>query len=266
MRREFALDVAIELSDMPDAAVRALKGLPVSEAPRHVVEHAEFSFTGKDKGIFSSHHPLFKKMRDSWEMAVQGVFELLTGSDVWPPAGAPAGMVAAAVQLKPACVQLYRGIKIMRPGVSNTTLQCSPSFHGRPRQDTVLLNSADGAYDDIQNVEYGLVHCFFSYDDPCLIELLRWGVESFGVDFDDPEDGDAFMQYTQFFLMQRYRKSALGNALLPLDTYAAKDLSDDFETDCVGAIHSRACPMPWFHGTADDDMRRKKGAIFCVYK
>ena len=71
-------------------------------------------------------------------------------------------MVDAAVRLQPDAVQLYRGIKIMRPGVSNTTLQCSPSFHGAPRQDAVLLNGdAVATYDDIQTIEYGLVHCFF---------------------------------------------------------------------------------------------------------
>ena len=43
-----------------------------------------------------------------------------------------------------------------------------------------------------------------------------------------------------FFLMQRYRPSAVGNALLLLRFYAATTLSDDYETECVGAIHSHA--------------------------
>jgi hypothetical protein len=173
-------------------------------------------------------------------------------------------MVNAALQLKPAAVQLYRGVKIVRPGVSNTTLQCSPSFHGVPRQDAVLLNGGPGAtYDDIQTMEYGLVHCFFSYRDPSLVDLLRWGALKFGIDVADDPD---YVAYSQFFLMQRYRPSAPGNALLPLSFYAAKTLSDDYETESVGAIHRRARPMPWFHGTADDDMKQKKGAIFCAYR
>jgi hypothetical protein len=62
--------------------------------------------------------------------------------------------------------------------------------------------------------------------------------------------------YSQFFLMQRYQPSLAGNALLNMRFYAAKELSNDFETESVGAIHSRARPMPWFHGSADNDMKK----------
>ena len=265
-RREFALDVAIELSDLNETAKRVLSGLPASDAPRHVIDCPEFSFTGKSKSHFSAHHPHFTKIRDSWQMAVRGVFELFTGSDVWPPVGAPVGLVNAALQLNSAAVQLYRGIKIVRPLVSNTTLQCSPSFHDRPRQDAVLLmGGPEATYDDVHEMEYGLVHCFFSYSDPSFVNLLRWGAQAFNVDVND-DDEDAYVMYSQFFLMQRYRPSLAGNALLNMRFYAAKDLSNDFETESVGAIHSRARPMPWFHGTADNDMKKKKGAIFCLFK
>lgn len=258
-RREFALDVAVELAGFSTAARRAILGLPASDLPRPVIRGAEFGFTGKSKEKFSARHKLYAKIRGSWPAAVRGVFELLTGSDVWPPANAPPGLLAAAVQLNPANVQLYRGLKITRPGVCNTTLQCSPSFHGRERQDAVLLN---GVNDDIQGMEYGLVHCFFSYNDDGLAALLRWGARQFDVEVDD----EALTQYAQFFLMQRYRPSTLGNALLRMRYYAPKDLSGDYETESVAVIHSRAKPLSWFHGTAAEDMKMKKGAIFCQFK
>lgn len=53
-----------------------------------------------------------------------------------------------------------------------------------------------------------------------------------------------------------------GDHMLPLRYYAAKDLTNVFETESVGAIRSRARPFLWFHGTADDDMKKRKGAIF----
>lgn len=260
-RREFALDVALELAGLPAAAKRALLRLPASDAPRDVIVDAEFGFTGKSKTVFSAHHPLCAKMRDSWALAVRGLFEFVTGSDEWPPVGAPDGMVEAALILNPDAVQLYRGLKISRPGVSNTTLQCSPSFYGRPRQDAVVLSGGpDFAYDDVRTMEFGLVHGFFSYSDPSLVDLLRWGAQTFG---GDGEDVDRF---AQFFVMQRYRPSPTGDVLLPTRYYAAKDLSNDFETEYVGVIHSRARPMSWFHGTAADDMKKRKGAIFCRFK
>lgn len=194
---------------------------------------------------------------------MQGVFELLTGSDVWPPVGAPAGMVNAALILDPAAVQLYRGLRLTRPGVCDTTLQCSPSFHGRPRQDAVLLSTGPDAadYTDVHSMEYGLVHCFFSYSDAGLRDFLSWGAGKFDVDVDE----DSWAQYTQFFLMQRYRPSPAGDALLPLRYYAAKVLSNDYETESVAAIRSRARAFPWFHGTPQDDMKKRKGAIFCQF-
>jgi hypothetical protein len=263
-RREFALDVAIHLAGFDDAAQRAILGLPAADVPREVIQGAEFGFTGKSKWSFTAQHPLHSKVRSTWGAAVQGVFALLTGSNVWPPEGVPPAVSAAALQLRPASVQLYRGLKITRAGVSNVTLQCSPSFHGRPRQDTVLLSGGpDFEYDDVHAMEYGLVHCFFSYSDAGLTDLLRWGADEFEVDVED----DAFAQYSQFFLMQRYRPSALGNQLLPLRYYAAKELSNDYETESVAAIYSRARPFPWFHSAdADDDMKKKKGAIFCQFK
>lgn len=258
-RREFALDVAIYLSGLSDATIRALLGQPAADAPRDVIVAAEFGFTGKSKSRFSALHPLCGKIRSTWDAAVRGVFETLTGSSEWPPAEAPAGMVEAALQFDPAAVQLYKGLKISRPGVSNTTLQCSPDFHGRPRQDVVLLSGGpDATYDDIQTMEYGLVHCFFSYNGAPLISLLRWGAGEFGAAADTTLP-------TQFFLMQRYRPNAAANALLPLRNFAAKVLSNDFETESVAVIHKRAQPMPWFHGTHADDRKKKKGAIFPLY-
>ena len=261
-RREFALDVAIELCGIPDAAKRALLKLPASDAPREVIEGAEFGFTGASTTAFSAQHPLYSKIRSTWALAVRGVYEAVTGSDVWPPVDAPVGMVAAALQLNTEAVHLYRGLKITRPGVSNTTLQCSPSFHGRPRQDAVLLNMGpEATYDDIRTMEYGLVHCFFTYKDPSLPALLTWGATQFGMD----PSAESIDRYAQFLLMQRYRPSALGDAVLPLRYYAAKDLSNDFETELVGAVHSRARAMPWFHGTAAANMTKRKGAIFCQF-
>ena len=104
-------------------------------------------------------------------------------------------MVDAAVRLQPDAVQLYRGIKIMRPGVSNTTLQCSPSFHGAPRQDAVLLNGdAVATDDDIQTIDM-VLSTAFSYSDPSLINLLRWGVPTFG-DGAEVDDDDTYVQYS----------------------------------------------------------------------
>jgi hypothetical protein len=201
---------------------------------------------------------------------VKGSFSLLTGSAVWPPAAAPPALVAAALLFDPNAVTLYRGLKITRPGVCNMTLQCSPSFHHRPRQDAVLLcGEPDFAYDDIQAMEYGLIHCFFSYSGVGLTSLLRWGAAKFDVlggdDDGSPSLEDVLPQYAQFFLMQRYRPSASGNALLRLRHYAAKDLSNDYETENVAVIYTRARPLSWFHGSAANDMKKKKGAIFCEF-
>ena len=105
---------------------------------------------------------------------------------------------------------------------------------------------------------------FFSYRGVALTNLLRWGVSEFNVDV---EDDGMLAQYAQFFLMQRYRPCAQDGELLPLRFYAAKELSNAFETNTLATIHSRANPLSWFHGTAADDMKKKKkkGAIFCQY-
>ena len=264
-RREFALDVAIALSDMPDLAKRVLLKQPLSDVPREVINAPEYSLTGEVVANFSEGHRLFSKIKNSWSEAVQSVFALLTGSDEWPVEGAPDGYVESALHFNAAGVKLYRGLKVSVPDICNTTLRCTPNFHGRPRQDSVLLFGDDDAtYDDVQTMEYGLVHCFFSYRHADLDRLLVWGAQKFAMDYGE----ETLKKYSQFFLMQRYRPCAVGNAALPLGSlYAAKALSDVYETEPVSVIRNRARAQAWFHGTKAgvDDFKKKKGAIFGVF-
>ena len=46
---------------------------------------------------------------------------MLTVSGAWPPAGASQALLQAALQFDPTAVSLYTGLKIVRPGVSNST-------------------------------------------------------------------------------------------------------------------------------------------------
>jgi hypothetical protein len=163
---------------------------------------------------------------------------------------------------------MYRGIKVVRSGVSNTTLVCSPSYHGRPRYDTVQLNGdADEDYCDLSTFEYGLVHAFYSYSGDSLLSLLQWGATKFNVG--EPEERlqqSFYTPYTQFVLLQRYRPTTPQvRAMLPLQHYRLMVLSDDFETELVGVIRCRARPLAWFHGDGADDMKKRKGAVFCQF-
>jgi hypothetical protein len=83
-RVEFALDVALLFSDINPATRRALQGLPASDEDDDAsVGAGEFGLTGKSRAEFTPASPLFKRVRDSWPLAVQGAFFILTGSDVW---------------------------------------------------------------------------------------------------------------------------------------------------------------------------------------
>ena len=264
-RREFAIDV-IAGGLRPDTQRALLKFDDVQVEDDEAA--SEFGFTGKVESVFSAQHRLFLKLKNSWDLAVQGVFAVLTGSDVWPPVQVPVGIKSAALLFDPSAVQMYRGLKIVRPGLSNTTLQCSPSFHGRPRYDTVQLNDVPGfAYDDVAEFEYGLVHVFFSYSGDGLLELLKWGAGKFNIgSVADRGQKIFYAPHTQFFLQQRYRPAPADvDALLPLRYYRIKMLSNDFETESVSVIRCRARPFSWFHGVHGDDMRKRKGAIFCQF-
>ena len=260
-RREFALDAAISLAGFNLATRRALEGLPAEEPEEGAgVGAFEFGLTGVT--VTPLEHRLCNKIRASWGVAVKGAFASLTGSNVWPPVAAPVGCVAAALLFAPDDMTLYTGLKIVRPGVNNSTIHCSPSFHGKRRFDCVILNGEAGfAYNNIQEIEYGQLHCFFSYQGNGLRDLLQWGASHFNVD-----GGRVGPSYTQFTLLQRYRPCQYGNLRLPMQNYAAKALSGDFETELVAIIHGRAREMPWFHGTPANDMKQKKGAIFGLFK
>ena len=272
-RQEFAIDVALAIGGLNPAIQRALEGLSTryeSDSDDDDDESGqEFEFRGESKHSLDPH--LVSKIHSTWELAVRGAFATLTNSDVWPPVGAPAGSVAAALQFDPSAMQCYTGLKIVRPGASNGIIRCTQSFHGKPRHDVVVLNGApDFAYDDAHTMEYGYVHCFFTYKGAGLASLLKWGAVHFNVVPDGGGGAAAsavtITQFTQFTLLQRYRPSSFGNAKFPLRNYAAKVLSADYETECVAVVHCRARPYPWFHGTMENDMQQKKGAIFCTFK
>ena len=128
------------------------------------------------------------------------------------------------------------------------------------------MQKLNGAFGDVHEIEYGLVHTFFSYTGAGFMNFLTWANLNVHVNGVNPQQAQMLSQYSQFVLMQRYRPSVEGDNLLPLTTYAAKALSNDYEVDLVSVIRCRARPQHWFHGTPDDVLRKKKGAIFCLYK
>ena len=177
--REFAVDVVLEISSLKEGTKRALLGLPAS-APVVDADDAdsvagEFGFTSKDTTTLSAQHPLLATLKISWTQAVRSAFVTLTGNEQWPPVGVPPLLLADALPFDPAAAQLYRGLKIVRPGVSNSTLRCSPLFHGRPRYDTAQLNRPTVNTKTSKNSSTGLFMRFF------LIVALGWSICCSGV-------------------------------------------------------------------------------------
>lgn len=141
-------------AQLPDACAAAR--LP-KEYKRKKMEKARALYRGREKGfvefkvVITDRVLLAKRIKSIFVvrcsqqdtkfmgLAVHYTFQTLCGEDSWSSSAVPGGLIEAALQFDAAAVQLHRGCKIVRPGVSNTTLRCSPSFHGRPRYDSIQL-------------------------------------------------------------------------------------------------------------------------------
>jgi hypothetical protein len=261
-RMEFAIGVALYMARLEPATVRALKGQPEEDGgDAAAAESGEFYLTGAVAGPFTEEHPLFARMRAKWASVVQDIYATLSecDEDAWPPVGFSAELANEALSFNPSFVKEFLGLKINRPDVCCTTLQISESFHGRQRQDSVLLNAADDAYDDVRSSEFALLHCFFSYSGVAFMDLLKHGAQQGG------KPPSAITPFSQFSMMQRYISTATSVAAFPLRYYTAKMLSKNYELCSISVIRSRARPLPWFCANQDNDMNKMRGAIFCQF-